>query len=158
MLIAAGRHGDGNGVHACTQIGCWSGAELELGAFPESDVPRLTGARVEVCINSTCGDAVIAMLPPPNDVKTVRLSQPIDPRIEVLLSRTDPSGLIEIEINVVSELPEWFEDGDVYTVTLEDTGGARIAKRAWSVTCRTFTPNGSRCEPTCRQASGKNEL
>lgn len=154
-LVVCGCHSDDEPLLACTQIGCDSGSELDAGAF--SDV-QLTGARIKVCLNSTCADQVIATVPAPNDVKTLRWNPPSDPRIEITLGRTAPSGLIEVDVTVRSDRPEAFEDGDVYAVSLTDSGGGELAARAWSVKYRTWQPNGPRCEPTCRSSIESSEL
>jgi hypothetical protein len=154
-VVGAGCQTEEEPLLACTQIGCLSGAELDAGAFSET---QLTGARIEVCLDSMCVDQVIAAVPAPNDVKTLRWNPPSDPSVEIWLGRTAPSGLIDVELTVRSDRPESFEDGDVYAVTLTDAGGGALAARAWSVKYQTFQPNGPACEPTCRSAIEKNEL
>ena len=149
---------DGAFGHACTLVGCESGARLELAAVPASELARLTGARIEVCFAGTCKQGVIDTLPTANDVKSLNLGSPGESRIEVMLARTDPSGVLEIELVIASEDHERFHEGDVYTIRLTAADGSHLVDRAWSVSYRTWQPNGSDCEPTCRYAETITEL
>lgn len=101
---------------------------------------------------------MIYELPPLNDVEDLDLGRPMDPRIVVSLWRTDPSGVIEILVDVGSDRHELFDDGDIYTVKLVSADARPLVNRAWSVRYRTWQPNGPDCEPTCRSATTTTEL
>jgi hypothetical protein len=140
-------------------VGCDSGASFDLGAFSQSEFVALTGATVEVCLNSVCRDQAIDTLPAPNNIEYLYPGgRSADPRIEVSLWRTDPSGAIELQVVVASTNPDLFADGDVYTIKVSGSSAGSLADRAWSAAYRISQPNGPVCEPTCREASTLTQL
>jgi hypothetical protein len=156
VLLCAGCANDGVPQHACTLIGCDSGASFGLGSFAEADAARLIGARIELCFNDTCAEAVIDELPAPNDVRQVAVGDgELSRRVEIW--RTDPSGAIELIVHV-SGAYDLFTDGDVYAVSVIGSDQAPLVDRSWSVTYRTSQPNGPDCEPTCRMQDSTTEL
>jgi hypothetical protein len=156
LLCAGCAANEGEPQRACTLIGCDSGASFDLGAFAEADAARLTGARIELCFNATCSEAVIEELPPPNDLRAVQVGQG-EPSGRVEIWRTDPSGAVELIVHV-SGAYDLFTDGDVYAVSIVGSDQVALVERSWSVTYRTSQPNGPDCEPTCRMQDTTSEL
>lgn len=156
VLGAACANETGGQERACTLIGCESGASFEVGAFAEAEVGRLTGARIEVCLNAMCREAEIEEVPAPDGIRYLSLGGGA-PLARVTIARTDPGGAIEIEAQVSGEA-ELFADGDVYSVSLVGSDQTQLVERAWSVTYRISQPNGPECEPTCRTQDTTTEL
>ncbi len=156
-LLAVACGGD-NDHPTCTLIGCEAVAAFDLGAFPESDFAQLTDARVEVCFNGACRDQLDRHAAAAGRDDGGLVSATTDPIIiKLALWRTDPSGVIQIPVELDSVHPELFHDGDIYAITLVGSDGAPLVNRTWSINYQDSNPNGPDCG-TCRSTASMTEL
>ena len=122
MLLAAALLSLSNcsSEHACTPVGCQSGATLNI--MYMSPPAGLVGGTVTVCRNAECYSGIVPALPGTNDVGA-NVAFANAPPVGGTLSH-DQSGMVHLDF-------EWRLDSqppasDHYVVTLAETTGATL--------------------------------
>jgi hypothetical protein len=132
---------------ACVHREACSGASVfELGVFSPTDIEPLGAyASIEGCLNATCRQRIVDMLPAPGEGVSLA-SQVVtpDPQLVIVLSRVDSPDNVSISVSLGAD-SSLLHDGDTYKIALTAGDGRPLAERMWSATYQITQSGDSRC-------------
>ncbi len=143
-LPACGGGGDGD-THACTAMGCSSGAFVTTKGWSgliQDDDPEIP---VVVCLSQTCAQTKVSRKG--GALSCANMPASSFPYITCLSSDADS---LEILLQVKDDDPVVSGSGADLSVTIQRPNSALTQTKTAPVS--TTQPNGPSCEPTCRQS------
>lgn len=140
--------------HACGTVGCVTGAAIQLTLPPPTATTFPLAVRT--CFNADCRTAQLASAEdlvggPSTATFPSTPPTPEGPSANAMLSLTG-AGSLALVVAWSQNPSSHVANGDRYTVTVTDAGGATLASLDKTATYVTSQPNGEDCGPTCQYA------
>jgi hypothetical protein len=136
------------GGHGCAHVGCQSGVRFAVHLKEKPSAITLDGT-IRVCSGAQCADGKILAPAFGGGLATCSMSTPSGP-LYVRCDVRDEWGGARLNVHV-DGLDQTFVDGDPVSLRVV-AGGRRVVDSVRRVTYSSFSPNGPRCSPTCRNA------
>ena len=137
--------------HACGLVGCATGASIRL-TLPPPTATTFPLA-LKTCFNDDCRTAQLLAPDGSGSGSTATLPPALEGPIADATLFATGAGSLALTVSWRQNPPGHVANGDRYTVTVTDAGGATVGSFDKTATYTTNQPNGADCAPTCQFAT-----